>query len=297
MISNDDKQIRLYQLYNQLSLAEDPALRKKLSDLIDEIERGNKKQASYYFMVTSGPPLEESAPVLFVYVTEHDNTEGVYTAYSSDKTAEDYWNGWLKEKYFVPEKFMTRFGYRDVRVGKVRDEDHLDELFKEARIPNRTIKGKSLDWVELSTKDFLSNAPTVEFKEGSYTKPKLRENIKNRIMAGSKGGKPGQWSARKAQLLALEYRKAGGGYRGKPRKTQRSLKKWTREKWTTSDGKPAIREGGTRRYLPASAWRRLTPAQRAATNRKKVSGSRSGNQFVRNTEAAARAGKNARNKR
>lgn len=132
----------------------------------------------------------------------------------------------------------------------------------------------------------------IEFQQKSeYTKPKLRESIKKRIMAGSRGGKPGQWSARKAQLVALEYRKAGGGYRGKKTKKQRSLKKWTSEKWTTSDGKPAIRPGGTRRYLPAKAWRKLTPAQRAATNRKKISGSKRGRQFVANTDAAARARK------
>lgn len=113
-------------------------------------------------------------------------------------------------------------------------------------------------------------------------------------MAGSKGGKPGQWSARKAQLVAQEYRKAGGGYRGGKSTSQRSLSKWTSEEWTTSDGGPAIREGGTTRYLPKKAWESLTPAERAATNRKKREGSRSGRQFVGNTEAAARAGATAR---
>jgi hypothetical protein len=49
---------------------------------------------------------------------------------------------------------------------------------------------------------------------GNYTKPKLRESIKNRVMASGKGGKPGQWSGRKAQLVAMEYKKAGGGYTG-----------------------------------------------------------------------------------
>jgi hypothetical protein len=122
----------------------------------------------------------------------------------------------------------------------------------------------------------------------------LRERIKRRIMAGSKGGKPGQWSARKAQLVAQEYRKAGGGYKGGKSTGQRSLSKWSGQKWTTSDGKPAIRKGGTTRYLPEKAWKKLTPAQRAATNRKKREGSRSGRQFVRNTEAAARAGATAR---
>lgn len=48
---------------------------------------------------------------------------------------------------------------------------------------------------------------------GNYTKPEMRKQIFNRIKAGSKGGKPGQWSARKAQMLALQYKKAGGGYR------------------------------------------------------------------------------------
>tara|TARA_X000001316_G_C912715_1_gene27690 strand:+ start:333 stop:617 length:285 start_codon:yes stop_codon:yes gene_type:complete len=47
---------------------------------------------------------------------------------------------------------------------------------------------------------------------GNYTKPELRKRLFNRIKAGSKGGKPGQWSARKAQMLALAYKKAGGGY-------------------------------------------------------------------------------------
>ena len=50
-------------------------------------------------------------------------------------------------------------------------------------------------------------------QSGNYTKPALRERLFKRIMAGSKGGKPGQWSARKAQMLALAYKKAGGGYK------------------------------------------------------------------------------------
>jgi hypothetical protein len=48
---------------------------------------------------------------------------------------------------------------------------------------------------------------------GNYTKPGMRKQKFNKIKAGSKGGKPGQWSARKAQLLASEYKKAGGGYK------------------------------------------------------------------------------------
>jgi hypothetical protein len=48
---------------------------------------------------------------------------------------------------------------------------------------------------------------------GNYTKPSLRKSIFERIKAGGKGGAPGQWSARKAQMLAQQYKKAGGGYR------------------------------------------------------------------------------------
>ena len=48
---------------------------------------------------------------------------------------------------------------------------------------------------------------------GNYTKPEMRKRLFSRIKAGGKGGNPGQWSARKAQLLANEYKKAGGGYK------------------------------------------------------------------------------------
>ena len=48
---------------------------------------------------------------------------------------------------------------------------------------------------------------------GNYTKPAMRASLFKKIKAGSRGGDPGEWSARKAQLLASEYKKAGGGYR------------------------------------------------------------------------------------
>jgi hypothetical protein len=48
---------------------------------------------------------------------------------------------------------------------------------------------------------------------GNYTKPGMRKQIFNRIKAGGKGGRPGQWSARKAQMMAKAYKKAGGGYK------------------------------------------------------------------------------------
>lgn len=48
---------------------------------------------------------------------------------------------------------------------------------------------------------------------GNYTKPAMRKRLFQKIKAGGKGGKPGQWSARKAQMLAREYKAKGGGYK------------------------------------------------------------------------------------
>jgi len=50
-------------------------------------------------------------------------------------------------------------------------------------------------------------------QSGNYTKPAMRRRIFNRIKRGGKGGAPGQWSARKAQMLAQAYKRAGGGYK------------------------------------------------------------------------------------
>ena len=57
-----------------------------------------------------------------------------------------------------------------------------------------------------------SGGSTVN-KAGNYTKPTMRKRIFNRIKAGGKGGAPGQWSARKAQMMAKAYKSAGGGYK------------------------------------------------------------------------------------
>lgn len=127
-----------------------------------------------------------------------------------------------------------------------------------------------------------------------YTKPELREKLKEQITAGDKGGKPGQWSARKAQLLAADYEKEGGGYKKEGRTDkQKHLESWTEEKWQTADGKKAARGKTTARYLPKEAWDKLTPEQRKATDEKKKTTSRTGKQFVANTPAAKKARKAA----
>ena len=56
-------------------------------------------------------------------------------------------------------------------------------------------------------------AKSLVNEEGNYTQPAMRKRMFNEIKAGGKGGKPGQWSARKAQMLAKRYKAAGGGYK------------------------------------------------------------------------------------
>jgi hypothetical protein len=59
----------------------------------------------------------------------------------------------------------------------------------------------------------MAKAKSQVNESGNYTKPTLRASLFKKIKAGTKGGDPGEWSARKAQLLASEYKKAGGGYK------------------------------------------------------------------------------------
>ena len=58
-----------------------------------------------------------------------------------------------------------------------------------------------------------TKSKSTVYKAGNYTKPGMRKRLFEKIKAGSRGGNPGQWSARKAQLLASKYKKAGGGYK------------------------------------------------------------------------------------
>jgi hypothetical protein len=105
----------------------------------------------------------------------------------------------------------------------------------------------------------------------------LWDRIKNKVQQGSKGGLPGQWSARKAQLLVKEYKDKGGKFTGEKSRNN-SLVKWTRENWRTKSGKPSLKTG--ERYLPAKAIKSLTSAEYARTTRRKREGMRKGKQFV-----------------
>lgn len=108
------------------------------------------------------------------------------------------------------------------------------------------------------------------------TNPSLWNKIVNDVKSSSKGGDSGEWSARKAQLAVQKYKTSGGGYEG-PKKSDNSLAKWTDQKWRTSDNTPSE---GKKRYLPDKAWSALSPGEKAATNRAKAEGNKTGKQFV-----------------
>jgi hypothetical protein len=133
--------------------------------------------------------------------------------------------------------------------------------------------------------------------EEKYTHPELREEIKEEIKRSDKGGEPGQWSARKSQLLSQEYEKRGGGYKGEKDEQQQNLQRWTDEEWQTREGDAEARGGGpqgeTKRYLPKEAWEKMSEEEQRATEEQKQRGSRRGEQHVSNTQEARQARKDS----
>jgi len=110
----------------------------------------------------------------------------------------------FKEKMYVIENIFQR------------QEQSMQDDFREIRASTSdptsdwwdTIKAKKKKARRRKKKSNVNAA-------GNYTKPGMRKRMFQRIKAGSKGGAPGEWSARKAQILARRYKKAGGGYRDK----------------------------------------------------------------------------------
>ena len=92
--------------------------------------------------------------------------------------------------------------YASANAGKLEGVEKEQELKKGGRVRKTSKSSKS----KTKSKSRVNEA-------GNYTQPSMRKRLFNRIKAGSKGGRPGQWSARKAQMLAAAYKKAGGGYR------------------------------------------------------------------------------------
>jgi len=109
------------------------------------------------------------------------------------------------------------------------------------------------------------------------TNETLWKQIVEEVKEGEKGGRRGEWSARKAQLAVLLYKQRGGGYSG-PKSSDNSLARWTRQDWQTKSGKPSLETG--ERYLPKKAIEKLSPQQYGATTRAKREGMKKGIQFV-----------------
>jgi len=78
-----------------------------------------------------------------------------------------------------------------------------------AKLPKNIVRKDNPNKVKMYAKGGESKVNEA----GNYTKPGMRKRLFESIKAGGKGGAPGQWSARKAQMLAMKYKKSGGGYR------------------------------------------------------------------------------------
>ena len=106
--------------------------------------------------------------------------------------------------------------------------------------------------------------------------PKLWDRVKKEVTASEKGGRTGQWSARKAQLASSEYKKKGGGYKG-PKKADNHLAQWTEEDWGTKSGRTSKSTG--ERYLPRKAREKLSDEEYDRTTAKKRKDTAKGKQF------------------
>ncbi|WP_138501366.1 Rho termination factor N-terminal domain-containing protein [Nostoc sp. PA-18-2419] len=127
--------------------------------------------------------------------------------------------------------------------------------------------------------------------EQKYTHPELRNQLKEEILKSDKGGKPGQWSGRKSQLLVREYKKQGGGYKQSQKdEAAKSLEEWSEQDWQTQEDENRAREGEvTKRYLPASVWDKLSDEEKQQAEQTKEEASKEGKQHVEWTPTIKRA--------
>ena len=108
------------------------------------------------------------------------------------------------------------------------------------------------------------------------TSPQLWDKVKQDVTKRDKGGKPGQWSARKAQMAVQEYKAEGGGYKG-PKSSDNHLSEWTREEWGTKSGQKSGETG--ERYLPKKAREKLSDGDYQRSTAKKRVDTKAGKQF------------------
>ena len=130
--------------------------------------------------------------------------------------------------------------------------------------------------IQVAERDLPPAVPALMIETAEKTDPALWERVKNKVTAGDKGGEKGEWSARKAQLAVAEYKKAGGGYKGR-KDPHNHLAEWGKEEWGTKSGKPS---GETHeRYLPKAAREHLTADEYKRTTAKKRADTKQGRQF------------------
>jgi len=115
--------------------------------------------------------------------------------------------------------------------------------------------------------------------------PALWDKVKHEVTESDKGGEPGQWSARKAQMAVQEYKRRGGKYEGKKR-ADNNLHQWTEEDWGTKSGKKSLETG--ERYLPKEAREHLSAAEYRRTSEKKRRDMEAGHQHSAQPSDVAR---------
>jgi len=123
----------------------------------------------------------------------------------------------------LPTKVRNRMGYRQAGGGMKESStrgtpEQAKRAYESEKAQMEDFK-KHMDYIESQLSDNRGSKKKVNKKKGSrvneagnYTRPGMRKKIVERIRAGDKGGKPGQWSARKAQMVAKEYKARGGSY-------------------------------------------------------------------------------------
>ena len=155
-------------------------------------------------------------------------------------------------------------GHATEKTGRVRNADKPSPATAPAKATKQAFLRSSVHTEEPQ----MTNA--------KKTDPDLWEKVKTEITRSDKGGEPGQWSARKAQMAVQEYKKRGGGYEDDgPDQRDTDLNEWTQEDWGTKSGAQSAETG--ERYLPRKVRMLLTEDEYARSTEKKQDGS---GQFV-----------------
>lgn len=188
---------------------------------------------------------------------------------------------------------MENLKIQNLRL-RVEIEEYKDKILICNELLNESISKYEdlLSKYEKITKNSFGKKRKKSIRKTTRTHPGLWKKIVAEVKRGSKGGRKGQWSARKAQLAVKIYKKRGGGYKGS-RSRNNSLKKWTRQKWRTKSGRPSLKTG--ERYLPEKAIKRLTKREYERTSAAKRRSLKKGKQYSKQPKNIARKVKKYRN--